>query len=227
MFDRDDCWKPPHFFVCTGTKYELWERMRNRVFSTVLKLALVSLISSIASAQDSVDLLSGKWHVEGIFCSSPDASKVKQTHIIQDESIQFEPNVTIEIFDQGSQKLLRKVVGGRSCKANRIQEPEFLSATFAVQFSPELINGQTIYSMTSSEVISPKVNSRAFRQCGDFMHGMILSLFTWTKYPEYFYQEMRRQYQFAIMDDKLYMRFEEKEICKDAPTVMVFGRSNP
>jgi hypothetical protein len=57
--------------------------------------------------------------------------------------------------------------------------------------------------------------------------GMLLNWLTGIKYPKYFYQEMQRTYDIAIMSEKLYLRFREEEICnasKDSYTTMVFEK---
>lgn len=192
----------------------------------LLVSALSSMLGFCSSfAQNSQpDALLGIWHSEDTFCSSLDPGKSFKTHIFPFQSLGFEPQITLHLYDKEGQKFLRKIVDTNSCKSNKIKEPFFLDSTYAVQTSSQIIRGKTIHSMISTKVVSGIVNHEAFESCGSYVNGAVLSILAFLKFPEYFSEEMQRPYNLAIMNGDLYLYFRDPEICKDSPTVMTFKK---
>ncbi|MGZ5279039.1 MAG: hypothetical protein ACXWC9_03805 [Pseudobdellovibrionaceae bacterium] len=197
---------------------------------TLLTLAYLLCFLAVAPSWGQApaqDPLLGTWKYKATFCANADEKKATQTNIFPVDWFDFEPQITLQIFNQGQQKFLRKVVDRSSCRANDVKESYFLDSIHAVKTSSTVVRGQTIYTLNSYEVIDPKVNEEAFKKCGNPLMGHILNWLAGTKYPEYFYQEMTRTYNLAIMNEKLYLRFREPEICNDskgAHTVMIFEK---
>ncbi len=173
--------------------------------------------------------LMGTWHSDGIYCSTQDPTQKyiswKKTRLFPIESLDFEPDVTLTLFNDGRQTYLRKSAGNRSCKANDIQEKNFIDVTYVVNFVPNTMYGTTIYTMKSSKMISPEVNEKAFEHCGSRLNGLILRSMMRLKYPEYFNKEMGRLYHLIVVDGHMTLRFQDEDICGSDLTVMTFSRS--
>jgi len=207
---------------------EIISRMRKK--HDILPLAFLLCFLTVGPSwglESAQDPLLRTWKYMTTFCSSTSANKTVQTTIFPVDWFDFEPQITLQIFMKDNQKFLRKVVDRSSCRANDVKEPYFLDSTHAVKTSSTVVQGKTIYTLNSYEVIEPKVNEEAFKQCGHPVMGHILNWLTGFKYPDYFYREMERTYNIAIMNENLYLRFREPEICngsKDAHTVMIFQK---
>ena len=182
----------------------------------------IGLSVSSVKAQDSIQALNGEWHSIASFCSSVDLEKVRRTKIFKVPGLDFEPVVKLTIFDTEKGKNLTKSVETKSCQASTVNGPDFLESTYAINVRPEVIQGQTIYEMNPTALLSSKVNSSSIRKCGTAMHGAILDALLGMRYPKYFQTELARVYNIRLVGRELYLRFIEPEICGDSPTVMVF-----
>jgi len=196
-------------------------RMSKRI--AFLLIILVFVEKSLAEVSDEV---MGTWMAQQTYCSKPNTQSMVKTLILNQPWLGFEPKVRLKIYAKDGKKYVQKDVEKKSCFVNNVDTQYFITSTHEVEISSSDKSGQAIHAMNAKKFEFGDIQNMALLKCGPILKSILLLTGTHYKYnyQEYFQQESTRAYHLYIRDGKMYLIFNEPEICKDSNTIMVFNK---
>jgi hypothetical protein len=204
-----------------GINLETKFTMSKRIILFLIILAFVKQ----SLAEESTELM-GTWMAQQTYCNNPNTQSMVKTLILNQPWLGFEPQVRLKIYAKDGKQYIQKDVEKKSCFVNNVDTEYFITSTHEVEISSSNKSGQTIHAMNAKKFESGEIRNMAFLKCGPILKSILLLTGTHYKYSylEYFQQESSRAYHLYIRDGKMYLIFNEPEICKDSNTIMVFNK---